>query len=683
MRKILIFSIILALVAVPLVTITVGSAAQAGYSVPACEFSPKSGRTIVYFSEYIRSDAGEMEASGGAYDVWIPEGNYRVSLMSYDNHSDEKYNMQPNEEWYLIMGDKWGGDLGITNSISDLPDHRNTLSEQVNSSFYLDGDAAWIVVFHAAYGNTNTYSSNRVRPVCAAFDRISHTAPVPTVHIEANDFDGSITIPYNSSARIDWSSSDATSCSISPSGWTGIWGSYSLSNLTYSRTYTVSCWGPGGSASDSVTVNVDSLIIKPIAISSAATNVAQTSAQLNGVALPGQHMYTHGWFEWGTSANLGKNTYQKGVGSTYSLAFSEVIYDLKPNTLYYYRAVVENPNGKAYGNTLTFRTTGAAPVYPKPVPYPKPAPTPASVKSLTIGKVVAGAKEATVAGGSNIEYSLIVKNAGNLTLANVSVSDTLSEHVEFVSATDGGKYDDKTKKVTWSLGSLNVGVSKTVKVVAKAKASKDAVVASGSATAKADGLTAKSSNDVKVKINPSAMTLPIFSISNPGDIVQAGDTVDYSVRFENTSGVEMKDVKIRVILPDALKYNNDNSDIKQSGNTLTWNIGNMPVGQERVTSFSTEVKDDARNGDSVGVTGMAEYGEANSRQQIVTSSFSTIEGGSDKDNGKASAFFSNIPFFDGTLGKVISWLVIIILTLLLILLGLWTYDRIVERRINR
>ena len=83
-------------------------------------------------------------------------------------------------------------------------------------------------------------------------------APPPTADIKANGSDGPITIVYNSSATLSWSSTNATACTAS-NGWSGAKatsGSESTGNLTSSKTYTLTCTGPGGSASDSVTVNV-------------------------------------------------------------------------------------------------------------------------------------------------------------------------------------------------------------------------------------------------------------------------------------------------------------------------------------------------------------------------------------------------------------------------------------------
>lgn len=80
----------------------------------------------------------------------------------------------------------------------------------------------------------------------------------PTTNIQANDSEGPITIAYNSSAFIKWTSTNAINCTVLPSSptWTGKSGGQSTGSLQSSKTYTVNCFGPGGNKDDSVTVNV-------------------------------------------------------------------------------------------------------------------------------------------------------------------------------------------------------------------------------------------------------------------------------------------------------------------------------------------------------------------------------------------------------------------------------------------
>ncbi len=92
-----------------------------------------------------------------------------------------------------------------------------------------------------------------------------NNALAPTVDIKANGSGGPITISYNTSVTLSWSSTNTTSCTAS-GGWSGskgTSGSESTGSLTSSKTFTLTCTGPGGSAVDSVTVNVSSPPTKP------------------------------------------------------------------------------------------------------------------------------------------------------------------------------------------------------------------------------------------------------------------------------------------------------------------------------------------------------------------------------------------------------------------------------------
>ncbi len=81
----------------------------------------------------------------------------------------------------------------------------------------------------------------------------------PTVDLKINGYDGSITIPYNTAATLSWTSTNATSCYGTDTGWQGyksLSGSENTGNLLSAKTYILSCSGTGGTATDSVTVQV-------------------------------------------------------------------------------------------------------------------------------------------------------------------------------------------------------------------------------------------------------------------------------------------------------------------------------------------------------------------------------------------------------------------------------------------
>ncbi|HEX7455975.1 MAG TPA: Ig-like domain-containing protein [Candidatus Nanoarchaeia archaeon] len=166
------------------------------------------------------------------------------------------------------------------------PSDGSTVSETVNISatasdnfgvtkveFYVDGelketDASSPYVYS---WDTATVSNGIHSLLAKAYDAVPNTATdtidvtvsndtggpsPPTANIKANGSNGPITITYNTSTVVSWTSTNTTSCSVSPAGWTGVSGSKSTGRLTAKKTYTLNCSGEGGSASDLVTVNV-------------------------------------------------------------------------------------------------------------------------------------------------------------------------------------------------------------------------------------------------------------------------------------------------------------------------------------------------------------------------------------------------------------------------------------------
>lgn len=135
----------------------------------------------------------------------------------------------------------------------------------------------------------------------------------------------------------------------------------------------------------------------PIAVvmSQEATFVEEGSATLHGYVSPHGNNETKVWFEWGLSINLENQTPRQWFGGN-SGPTEARLERLMPGTLYYFRAVAENSEGRSLGLIRVFVTRGTPPVAP-PSELPReqyvPSPVDASSDNVSRSVTTEGATE--------------------------------------------------------------------------------------------------------------------------------------------------------------------------------------------------------------------------------------------------------------------------------------------------
>jgi hypothetical protein len=153
---------------------------------------------------------------------------------------------------------------GDTNAINTLTNTAVTINAPVNGGY-----SQWSNCSATCGGGTQTRTCTNPTPAnggadCSTLGPSSQACntqacPKPVVDIKANNSDGPITINYNSPVTLTWTVANATTCT-GANGWSGAknasGGSESTPNLTTAKTFTLSCTGTGGTASDSVVVNI-------------------------------------------------------------------------------------------------------------------------------------------------------------------------------------------------------------------------------------------------------------------------------------------------------------------------------------------------------------------------------------------------------------------------------------------
>ena len=143
---------------------------------------------------------------------------------------------------------------------------------------------------------------------------------------------------------------------------------------------------------------------------------------------------------------------------------------------------------------------------------------------------------ATVAAGDTLTYTLVARNPYTRPLSGVLICDPLPAHLDFVSASEGGVLSGAVdaQVVTWNLGTLAPGESRSLTV--QAKVSARAVDGEGLKNifnlVSTEFTQPVSSNEVNTPVWSAALEIQKQSAVQ---LVTYGDRIRYTLRLRNTS----------------------------------------------------------------------------------------------------------------------------------------------------
>ena len=144
------------------------------------------------------SNSGILLANNRAQDslpgspdsqVTISEGNYHITLASYDDHHHNPDQTQPQETWKLADAEDANG-AWESPATGDLPNNLNFMSYKVTGStpVYIpafSNDALWVVHGAAGPGNVNS-----IQPSCAMLTEVVQTQSVTVQKAEIEGVEG-------------------------------------------------------------------------------------------------------------------------------------------------------------------------------------------------------------------------------------------------------------------------------------------------------------------------------------------------------------------------------------------------------------------------------------------------------------------------------------------------------------
>ena len=177
--------------------------------------------------------------------------------------------------------------------------------------------------------------------------------------------------------------------------------------------------------------------------------------------------------------------------------------------------------------------------------------------------------------GDNVNYTVTVTNDGIGDAKDVVVRDILGEGLTFVDATGNYSFDEVTRTVTWIVD-LAKGESRTFYVN---------TIVSGYGNVTNSLVVGNKTTGVNVtvpEINPDKTA----NITNPN----FGDKVDYTVTVTNDGMGDAKDVVVRDVLGEGLKFVSatGNCSFDEVTHTVTW-IVDLAKGESKVFSVIATV----------------------------------------------------------------------------------------------
>lgn len=167
--------------------------------------------------------------------------------------------------------------------------------------------------------------------------------------------------------------------------------------------------------------------------------------------------------------------------------------------------------------------------------------------------------------GSQIEYYLNISNATEEKINNVEATVNLPENVEYVEAfsqgyagddqsTDGVKYDEKEKKITFDVGDIEANSGAARNFIFRVKPTKEETV-NMQVEVSGNNVANQKSEIIRHTVGKGKLDVTT-STDVDKEYLQLGDEITYTVRVKNTSSGIIKNVKVSVTLPENLKYLN-------------------------------------------------------------------------------------------------------------------------------
>lgn len=506
---------------------------------------------------------------------------------------------------------------------------------------------------------------------------------LPTVTLTANP----TSVTSGGSTVLSWNSNNATSCSANSSNsqWTGAKstsGSMTVTNLNSTTTFTITCNNSAGSVSDSTSVSVINtpVVQLPYVTTYSATNIGPNYATLNGYVDPNGSAGTR-WFEWSTTNGFLSNSTNRVYQGAFPGNISDSLLNLPPSTIIYFRAAAQNSQGTAYGNVLSFVTTGNIITNPCAV-FGSCLPTAVTTFATNIGT---GSARLNGLGLQNVSNTSLngffewgtTQALGNTTITNFIGNGSSNPYFANLFVLQSNTTYYYRAVVTNQNGSISRGS------IVPFRTGTVLGVATTANPSLAYRNTTLVTNTNIVGTGVSKPSLVFLDTTCNKKILAPGDILECTVHWKNVSQRNLTGVLLRTGFPQELEFQRSSiGNFSPVDNAVVVEIGNLAPQQEGSMTFTTRVRTDAELGKIIVIASNLVYsyiGDNNAFNQEEVFSYSdhTI-------SGNNAGIVAGAAIFSGGFmpNSLAGWLLLLLLVLLILLAVKMVYNNARPQIVN-
>jgi len=227
--------------------------------------------------------------------------------------------------------------------------------------------------------------------------------------------------------------------------------------------------------------------------------------------------------------------------------------------------------------------------------------------AVTISKT---ASPGTVSPNGTITYVLVISNTGNTTLTNLVVTDPLHSRLtnpQMLPLPSGVTNNSVGNNLSFTIASLAAGASTTIAFTANVVSTAqngDTIPNIATVFDATNNLTATDNATVTVTVTPGGgngngggpVLSPNLVMSKSADVpnnshVIVGQAITYTITVRNNGNAASGNVLITDTIPNGMTLvpNSATPSASISGNTLSWNIASIAVGETVNVSFQVTV----------------------------------------------------------------------------------------------